>query len=311
MKQNNLDLQYQNLLGRILQAPIKPNRTGTPTHAIYGATIRHDMSEGFPLLTTKQVFHKMMRVELEGFLQGKTSKKWYKDRGCTIWNQWANPKKVQAKLDAMTFNSEEEKIKAKLEIQEEEDDLGPIYGYMWRHWPKPVLVDRINKLYKLEEIDQVAEAIATIKKDWTNRKQVVNAWNPAAIPEMALDPCHYSWHMSVTVDNQGEKILNLTWNQRSVDTFLGLPFNIASYGLLLTMLAQEIGMKPGILQGNLSDVHIYTNHVDQCNEQMSRTPFELPTVTLPRFTSVLEWDYTQFEVHDYKYHPSLKGSVAV
>jgi len=300
---NNLDQQYQALLSKILEAPVKPNRTGTPTHALYGATIRHDMSEGFPLLTTKQVYHKAMRVELEGFLQGITSKKWYKDRGCNIWNQWCSPLAKQG----MSFASKAEEEAFALQC----DDLGPIYGYMWRHWPKPVLVDAEKGLYRMEEVDQVAQAIAKIKNDWTDRKQVVNAWNAAEIPKMALDPCHFSWHMSVTVSETGEHLLNLSWNQRSVDSFLGLPFNIASYGLLLTMLAQEIGMKPGILQGHLNDVHIYTNHVDQCREQISREPFALPTVTLPEFTSVLTWNHKQFAIHDYKHHEPLKGDVAI
>lgn len=303
MKQNNLDFQYQNLLSKILRAPVKPNRTGVPTRAIYGATIRHNMAEGFPLLTTKQVYHKAMRVELEGFLQGKTSKKWYQERGCKIWDEWCNP----TKLVGIKFENDEERKVA----QKAEDDLGPIYGYMWRHWPKPVLVHPLEKLYKLEEIDQVAVAIETLKKDWTNRKQVVNAWNPSLIPEMALDPCHYSWHIGVTVDEVGDQYLNLTWNQRSVDTFLGLPFNISSYGLLLLLIAQELNMKPGILQGNLADVHIYTNHIEQCEIQIARQPYELPTVELPGFTSVLEWNYTQFELKNYQFHPALKGEVAV
>lgn len=300
---NNLDLQYQNLLRTILQAPVKPNRTGVDTRAIWGASIRHDMSEGFPLLTTKKLAHKSIRVELEGFLQGMTSKKWYQDRGCNIWNEWCNP---QLLIHKDLITDEERKA-----FQKEQDDLGPIYGYQWRHWKKPVLVDAENGLYKMEEIDQVAEAIAGLKKDWTNRKKVITAWEPSDIPKMALDPCHYSWHCGVTVDEHGEKYLNLSWTQRSVDSFLGLPFNIASYGLLLTLMAKELNMKPGILNGDLHDVHIYVNHEEQCRTQIERQPFSLPTAEIPDFTSVLDWKHDQFILNDYQFHPALKGDVAV
>ena len=139
----------------------------------------------------------------------------------------------------------------------------------------------------------------------------MTAWEPADIPNMALDPCHYSWHCGVTVDEEGEKYLNLSWTQRSVDSFLGLPFNIASYGLLLLLMAKELNMKPGILNGDLHDVHIYVNHEEQCKEQISRTHYALPNVEIPDFESIFSWKHNQFELINYNSHGKLTGEVAV
>ncbi len=283
---NNLDKQYLDLVREILKAPKKDNRTGVGTHAIACWSIRHDMADGFPLLTTKKVPMRVVAVELEGFIKGISSKKWFQDRNCNIWNEWCNPKKVP-------YGNDDESKKKMLE----EDDLGRIYGVQWRDW--------------MGSIDQLKKVVDTLKTNPFDRRMIVNAWNPSELDQMALPPCHYSWQVIVTLNHQWEKVLNLTWNQRSVDTMLGLPFNIASYALLLMLLAKESNMIPGILMWSLGDVHVYENHIEGANEQMSREARDLPKLEINNFTNIFDWQYSDIEITGYDPHPTIKMEIAV
>ena len=222
----------------------KENRTGVPTYSIAGAMFEHDMSEGFPLLTTKSVPLSLVASELEFFIKGITDKQWLKDRDNHIWDSWCWEKKVPYGHDLETKNA-----------MAEERDLGPIYGFQWRHFDAEY--DGFDKEYAGQGVDQLENLIDTLKTNPNDRRMIVSAWNPNQVDEMALPPCHYGFQVTVTDDK-----LNLMWNQRSVDTALGLPFNIASYGLLLHLLAKETGFEEGHLVGFLGDTHIYENHVE-------------------------------------------------
>lgn len=301
----NIDVQYLDLVKKILDEGVrKENRTGVDTLAIAGAMIEHDMSEGFPLLTTKKMYFKGVKVELEGFIKGIRSKQWFKDRGCNIWNGWCNPKKVPYANDADT--------KAKMAA---EDDLGLIYGVQWRDFKDPrnefpqsdgsrILVESYHDKVG---VDQLANIIKTLKANPNDRRMICSAWNPAALGEMALPPCHLLWQVTV-IDGK----LNLAWYQRSVDVPLGLPFNIASYGLLLHLLARNAGLKEGRLIGFLMDTHIYVNQVDTLKEQLTRTPYALPTIESTRGSiEITDWDHTQSSLENYINHPPIKFDIAV
>lgn len=253
----------------------------------------HDMSEGFPLLTTKKLYFKGIKSELEFFIKGLTDKRWLQERENHIWDEWCNPKKVPY------GNDEESKRKMKEGI-----DLGPIYGFQWRHWNAEY--DGFDKDYSGKGIDQLEKIVNTLKKNPNDRRMIVSAWNPEQISEMALPPCHYGFQVTVIKDK-----LNLLWNQRSVDTMLGLPFNIASYGLLLHLLAKESGFKEGKLIGFLGDVHIYKNHLEGAKEQLKREPFSLPTIQTKNFSSIFDWEYTNSKLEDYQSHPKIEFSIAV
>lgn len=162
-----------------------------------------------------------------------------------------------------------------------------------------------------KNVDQLQKIVDMLKTNPFDRRMIVSAWNPSDLEQMALPPCHYSWQVIVTLNHQGEKVLNLTWNQRSVDTMLGLPYNIASYALLLLLLAKEVDMVPGILMGSFGDVHVYENHIDGAQEQLSREPKKLPTLELPNFTSIWDWKYTDFELIGYESHPKVEYEIAV
>lgn len=286
MKHEHIDVQYANLVREILAAPKKENRTGVDTYAIACWSIRHDMADGFPLLTTKKVGMKTLAAELEGFIKGISSKKWFQERKCHIWDEWCNPQKVPYGHD--------EETKAKMMA---EDDLGRIYGVQWRDW--------------MGRIDQLKNVVDKLKTNPFDRRMLVSAWNPSEVDEMALPPCHYAFQVIVTLNHQGQKVLNLTWDQRSVDTMLGLPFNIASYALLLLLLAKEANMIPGILMGSLGDVHVYENHVENARIQIAREPYKLPTVEITKFTSIFDWEYTDFELIGYESHPKVEYEIAV
>ena len=183
-------------------------------------------------------------------------------------------------------------------------DLGPIYGFQWRHFGAEY--KGWDKDYDRQGIDQLAEVVRKLKEKPTDRRMIVSAWNPLQMDEMALPPCHYGFQVTVI-----GKRLNLMWNQRSVDVMLGLPFNIASYGLLLHLLAKEAGLKEGRLVGFLGDTHIYVNHIEGAKEQLSREPYPLPKIETPRFTSIFEWEYTDTQLLDYQHHPHIRFEVAV
>ena len=271
---------YLDLVQSVLDNGVwKETRTGLPALTTFGEVFRHDMSEGFPLLTTKKMAVKTMWIELEGFIKGITSKKWYQDKGCKIWNEWSNP------------------------TNSDSDDLGPIYGFQWR---------RFNQAYDendegcLTKYDQLQKIVTQLRNDPSDRRMVCSSWNPVQIHKMALPPCHVLWNVVAIKDK-----LNLLWHQRSCDLMLGIPFNIASYATLLTLLANEAGLKPGILQGTLADCHIYENQIDGAKEQLLRDPRKLPTVKMGH-TFIHEWSSEDMSLVDYNPHPKINfGPVAV
>jgi thymidylate synthase len=271
----------------------KQNRTGVDALTVAGVMFEHDMAHGYPLLTTKKVPFKTMRVELEFFIKGLTDKQWLQDRRCMIWNEWANPKKAP-------YGHDEESKKRMME----ERDLGPVYGFQWRHFDAPY--HDHDSDYTNQGIDQLKNVVDQLKTNPNDRRMIVMAWNPKALPEQALPPCHYGFQ--VTVIN-GK--LNLLWNQRSVDTMLGLPFNIASYALLLHLLAKEAGLQEGKLIGFLADTHIYVNHIDGAKEQLAREPRPLPRIKTDPFTSIFDWigDHTTLE--GYEPHEKIDFPIAV
>lgn len=286
--------EYLDIVRKILETGArKEDRTGTGTIAIAGAMFEHNMSKGFPLLTTKSVPFRLIASELEFFIKGITDKKWLQDRDNHIWDEWCTPKKVPYGHD--------EETKKKMA---EERDLGPVYGWQWRY-----IGAKYNAYDKKpigRGVDQLKNVIETLKNNPLDRRMIVTAWNPVDLDEMALPACHYGFQVTV-LDGK----LNLFWNQRSVDVALGLPFNIASYGLLLHLLAKESGFKEGKLIGFLADTHIYLNHINGLKEQLSREPFPLPSIKTESFESILDWKCTDTIVENYQKHPRIAFEVAV
>jgi thymidylate synthase len=306
---NSLDKQYLLLLQDILDNGVKKeDRTGTGTISVFGRQIRHKMGEGFPLLTTKKMPFKTITTELLWFLRGDTNIKFLVDNNCHIWNGDAmkNYEKNKGEIDWGPFVTKEEAfvemIKSDEKFAKKWGDLGPVYGHQWRSWgTSREHIDGVT-YYKYNPIDQIANLINDLKTNPDSRRLMVSAWNVGELDQMVLPPCHYGfqvytrelsekeriilagydyenrggigWNMikeTVDMDNTiPRRAISLMWNQRSVDTFLGLPFNIASYGLLLTMIADEVNMVPDELIGNLGDTHIYLNHIEQAKEQIGR-----------------------------------------
>ena len=295
------------------------NRTGIDTVRIpWGATFEHDMSTGFPLVTTKKMGLKNIATELEFFIHGITDKKWLQDRNCHIWDEWANPsawKPLYAeKIVELSVNDWTADVDKTIRenAMNTARDLGPIYGWQWRHfggqykWNPDDPSDNFEK--SAPGVDQLANAVDMIKRDKTNRRIIVNAWNPKDQPQMALPPCHIM-HQVLVHDGK----LHLIWTQRSCDMFLGIPYNIASYALLLLLYAKEAGLTPGVLRGELHDVHIYENHIPQVKEQLSRSPHKLPSVEIPdeNWRGMLKWHAQDgFKLKDYVCHERLRGDVA-
>ena len=317
---------YLDILGDIYKncTDVRQNRTGTPDIGIgHGATFVHDMADGFPLITTKKMGLKNIATELEFFIRGITDKKWLTDRKCNIWNEWANPIKVEQDYNLKIRMLEEggpltpsQKQIVRNSVMDSERDLGPIYGFQWRHfggeyqWDQARIEKNPSDNFNPQKpgIDQVANAINKLKNNPNDRRILVSAWNPVDFPQMALPPCHVM-HQLIVRDGK----LNLIWTQRSCDMFLGIPYNIASYALLLLLYAKEAGMTPGILKGELHDAHIYTNHLDQVREQLTRTPHPLPTVEIPdeNWRGMLNWHADGgFVLRDYVCHEALRGAVA-
>ncbi len=287
---------YLNIVKHILEhGEKKENRTGVDTIAIAGAMFEHEMSKGFPLLTTKKTPFKVMATELEFFIKGLTDKNWLKEKNCHIWDEWAHPLKVP-------YGHDEETKKKMMD----ERDLGPIYGFQWRYFNADY--ENFDYNHSGKGVDQLKKMVETLKKNPNDRRMIVSAWNPSKLHEMALPPCHYSFQ--VTVIN-GK--LNLLWNQRSVDTMLGLPFNIASYALLLHLLAKESGLQEGKLVGFLADTHIYVNHLDGVKEQLSRDPntYPLPQIVTENFTSIFDWNAQDTKLLNYQSYPKIEFSIAV
>jgi thymidylate synthase len=293
---NTLDKQYQTLLQTILDYGVdKSDRTGTGTKSIFGYTIRHNMEEGFPLLTTKKMAVKTMMTELKWFLKGDTNIKYLVDNGCNIWN--GDAYKAYEKyamvnsygVDILSMDEFINEIKTDNEFAKKWGELGPIYGKQWRDW---------------EGFDQMDNLINQIKKNPDSRRLMVSAWNVPEIQFVVLPPCHYGFQCYVS-----EGKLSLMWNQRSVDTFLGLPFNIASYGTLLLLLCEETGYRPGDLIGNLGDVHLYSNHIEQAKEQLSREPaVQLPDIMLNN-VDVLNGEF-DYSILSYECHPPIKAPLS-
>lgn len=285
---------YLSIIKNIIEkGEVKENRTGVNTVAIAGAMFEHDMADGFPLLTTKSVPFRLVASELEFFIKGMTDKQWLIKENNHIWDEWCSS-------DIVPYGNDEE-TKEKLK---QERELGPIYGWQWRNFGAKYI--SYNKDAEGTGIDQLKKLVETLKKNPNDRRMIVSAWNPVDIHRMALPPCHYGFQ--VTVIN-GK--LNLLWNQRSVDSALGLPFNIASYGLLLHLLAKEAGLKEGKLIGFLGDTHVYENHIEGLKEQIKREPYSLPKIETKNFKSIFDWKYTDSEILEYKKYPTIKFEIAV
>jgi thymidylate synthase len=330
-KMNNLDKQYTDLLQDILDnGYTKSDRTGTGTKSVFGRQIRHKMSDGFPLLTTKKMYMKGIITELIWFLRGDTNIKFLVDNDCHIWdgdaykrflNETIKIEPIDAKQRAIEqlLNSKESKeefinkIKTDDEFAKKWGELGPIYGKQWRSWEtyKKWETDFIGTYSQSKSIDQIQNLINDLKTNPDSRRLMVSAWNPGELDKMTLPPCHYGFQVYTrelslrernlywyskngntvfpedNVDNENldklnvpKRAISLMWNQRSVDTFLGLPFNIASYGLLLEIIAKAVNMVPDQLIGNLGDTHLYLNHIEQAKEQIGREPYPLPTLNI-------------------------------
>lgn len=262
------------------------NRTGVNTLACSGYMLVHDMKDGFPLLTTKKMGLKNIAAELEMFINGITDKRFLQERGCKIWNEWCNPQKVPYANDEVT--------KAKMAA---ETDLGKVYGYQWRMFND-------NK----ETGDQLKTVIDTIKTDPTSRRLIISAWNPNQLNEMALPPCVIGYEFLCYPENN---TIDIIWAQRSVDSFLGLPFDFAEAALFLLLICKETGYNPGKVIGMLGNCHIYENCIDQVKEQLTRTPHELPTVEITNWNSIWDWHYTDFNLKNYTCEGKLTANVAV
>ena len=369
---NNLDKKYQQLLSDIIEFGVeKKDRTGTGTISEFGHQIRHKMSEGFPLLTTKKMAWKTLVTELLWFLRGDTNIKYLVDNNCHIWNGDAYKRYMEVyeiesresgnrtyledlhMLSNLTIDEFIEKIKTDDEFAKKWGELGPIYGKQWRNWMgfhegQHDILKVVNGVEQHKDYlvgkDQIWNLINDLKTNPDSRRLMVSAWNVGDLDKMTLPPCHYgfqvytrwlsreermkilsktqpiqSWegYMKKDLDAIGvpKRAISLMWNQRSVDTFLGLPFNIASYGLLLEMIAKEVNMIPDELISNLGDVHLYKNHIEQAKEQITREPFELPKLGM----NYREGEYNKnltdfipddFYLIDYQSHPTIKAPLS-
>jgi thymidylate synthase len=261
---------YLDLLQDILDTGVhKGDRTGTGTQSVFGRQLRYDLSEGFPLVTTKRIHLKSVIHELLWFLSGDTNISYLKENGVKIWDDWAD----------------------------ENGNLGPVYGSQWRTWEAP----------NGEKIDQIAAVIDSIKNNPDSRRHLVSAWNVAEINNMKLPPCHFAFQFYVA-----EGKLSCMLTMRSVDTFLGLPFNIASYALLTHMIAQQCDLEVGEFIWSGGDVHIYSNHVEQVKTQLEREPFALPKLVIKRKPdSIFDYTFDDFEFENYQHHPGIKAPIAV
>jgi thymidylate synthase len=379
---NNIDKQYQKLLQDIIDNGVeKKDRTGTGTISVFGRQIRHKMSEGFPLLTTKKMAWKTMVSELLWFLRGDTNIKYLVDNGCHIWDGDAyqayikrynkgeyvgktklleNSKKNRTLTEPFTIEEFIDKIKNDDEFAKKWGELGPIYGKQWRNWMgfhegQHDILKVVNGVEQHKDYlvgkDQIWNLINDLKTNPDSRRLMVNAWNVGELDQMVLPPCHYGFQVYTRELNLDERIdihnesrdplnrssdyfhehmdvygiprraISLMWNQRSVDTFLGLPFNIASYALLLEIIAKEVNMIPDELIGNLGDTHLYLNHIEQAKEQITRVPYELPSLKINRTLfefgkpnqNKLDLDYYSihnFELLNYQSHPAIKAPLS-
>jgi len=366
---NTIDKKYQDLLQDILDNGVKKkDRTGTGTISVFGRQIRHKMSQGFPLLTTKKMAWNVMVTELLWFLRGDTNIKFLLDYNCHIWDGDAYKVHLHnAPIGNENYLTKEEfiaKIKTDKEFAKVWGDLGPIYGKQWRSWKRNATRDEkiVEPGVYTKYIDQIDNLINELKTNPDSRRLMVNAWNVGELDQMVLPPCHYGFQVYTRelsnkeryriwfnknyesgmefndelipdfddkyYESTPKRAISLMWNQRSVDTFLGLPFNIASYGLLLEIIAKEVGMYADELIGNLGDVHLYSNHIEQAKEQISREPFDLPKINIternwylhekvkehlgPKTFSekILSYRPDCFELQNYISHPKLRAPLS-
>ena len=343
---NNLDRQYQALLKDILSYGVDKNdRTGTGTKSIFGYTIYHNMKNGFPLLTTKKMPLKTIAVELMWFLMGDTNIKYLVDNGVHIWDGDAYKKYLEWSGDnPLTMGEFVDKIKNDSDFCGVYGELGPIYGKQWRKWVNTSKGWKQDSWFT-REIDQISNLINELKTNPDSRRLMVSAWDVGSIDQMTLPPCHYGFQMYTRelsfqerldvydpnklyhneVDsgfldqcNVPKRAISLSWNQRSVDVFLGLPFNIASYGLLLEMIAREVNMVPEHLIGHLGDTHLYSNHIEQAQQQLERIPRELPIMKMSsghNFRAALKGNADEIDLDDfmlvgYNPHPTIKAPLS-
>jgi thymidylate synthase len=352
----NIELQYLELLKDILENGVqKGDRTQTGTISVFGRQIRHKMSEGFPLLTTKKMYFKGVITELLWFLRGDTSIEYLLDNDCHIWDGDAF-KNFMTKSEGdpdLIWNKQQFilKVKSEKDFGKKWGELGSVYGKQWRDWkhmgPKSqqeMLDENTNWPWKTKGIDQIANLINDLKTNPDSRRLMVNAWNVGELDQMVLPPCHYGFQVYTRELNRLERIqlglkagwkpkgyienfehedldgwniptraISLMWSQRSCDFLLGIPFNIASYATLLEILAKEVNMVPDELIGNLGDCHIYSNHIEQVKEQISRTPYKLPTLKF-EVTNLLEnlmdWKPSDFSILNYESHPAIKAPLS-
>jgi len=339
---NRLDEQYRGLLAEILyNGKEKSDRTGTGTLSRFGHQFRHKMKDGFPLLTTKKMAIKSIMTELKWFLKGDTNIKYLLENDCHIWTgdakkwydesfkkYWGEKEGRESKFQPISNKEFEKRILEDDEFAKKWGELGPIYGAQWKKW-------KVNNSF----VDQIGTLIKNIKNTPDSRRLMVNAWNVGEIYKMALPPCHYGFQVYTRELNLDERIdyyngnsdplnrssdyfhehmdvygvprraISLSWNQRSVDTFLGLPFNIASYAMLLSLIAKEVNMVPEELIGNLGDVHLYKNHIEQAKEQISREPKpHLPKLKLGK-VDILNGEF-EYEILHYHSHPTIKAKLS-
>ena len=265
---------YLDLLRDVLVNGVeRMDRTGVGTRGVFGRQIRFDLSQGFPLLTTKRLFTRAIVVELLWFLAGSTNVRWLQERGCSIWDEWADA----------------------------DGELGPVYGKQWRSWAAS----------NGESLDQISKLMANLKANPYSRRHVISAWNPAEVDDMALPPCHCLFQFFVAPGPDGRDRLSCQLYQRSADIFLGVPFNIASYALLTHMVAETLGLQVGEFVHSFGDLHLYLNHLDQAKEQLSRTPRTPPVLKLSPRAVLFDYEFEDVAFEGYLPHPAIKAAVAV
>ena len=267
--------QYLDLLDHVMTTGVdKSDRTGTGTRSVFGYQMRFDLTQGFPVVTTKRLHLRSIIGELLWFLRGDTNVRWLQQRGISIWDEWAD----------------------------DLGDLGPVYGHQWRSWPTP----------DGREVDQIAKVIEAIRTNPDSRRHIVSAWNVADVDDTALPPCHTMFQFYVRpADDGGPAFLDCQLYQRSADIFLGVPFNIASYALLTMMVAQLTDLRAGDFVHTLGDAHLYSNHVEQAALQLTRSPSPLPTMRITPRPTIDDYDLEDFELVGYESHPSIKAPIAV
>ena len=275
MDRVSIPTPYEDLLADVMaHGAVKTDRTGTGTRSVFGRQLRFDLAESFPLITTKRVHFKSVALELLWFLRGDSNVRWLQERGVRIWNEWAD----------------------------EDGELGPVYGVQWRSWPTP----------DGGHIDQIAKVVEQIRTNPDSRRHIVTAWNPAEVDEMALPPCHTMFQFYVTPASEGGRPrLSCQLYQRSADIFLGVPFNIASYALLTMLVAQQTDLEPGEFVHTLGDAHLYLNHLEQTDLQLTRTPGPLPRMEITRRDSIDAYELEDFTLVGYEAAPSIKAPIAV